>query len=217
MAVRALVFDVFGSLVDWRSGVARALAGGGAAADPGELADAWRLRFLLATQEVVRGERAWEDVDALHAATAELDDPGLVAAWHRLDPWPDVRSGLDALREHRIVATLSNGHVAMLIDMARHAGMRFDALLSAELARTYKPAPEVYALAPRYLGLPPEEVMLVAAHPLDLAGARAAGLRTAFVDRPLEYGPGTPPREDPEADLSATDLHDLAAQLGPRE
>jgi 2-haloacid dehalogenase len=210
MAVRALVFDVFGTLVDWRSGIAAALARSGAQGDPGELADAWRMRFLLATQEVVRGERPWADVDALHAETGP---EALVGDWHRLDPWPDVPGGLEALREHRVVATLSNGHIAMLVAMARHAGMRFDALLSAELAQTYKPDPAVYALAPRYLGLAPEEIMLVAAHPIDLAAARAAGLRSAYVDRPLEYGPGSPHREDPEADVSVSDLHELAAAL----
>lgn len=217
MTVRALVFDVFGTLVDWRSGIAAALARAGVDGDPGELADAWRMRFLLATQEVVRGERPWADVDALHRETACPAPAELAAAWHRLEPWPDVPAGLDALREHRVVATLSNGHLAMLIDMTRHADLRFDALLSAELARTYKPDPAVYALAPRYLGLEPEQIMLVAAHPLDLAGARAAGLRTAFVDRPLEYGPGSSAREDPEADVSAADLHDLASQLVPPE
>jgi 2-haloacid dehalogenase len=205
-----LVFDVFGTLVDWRSGIAAAFARSGAPGDPGKLADTWRMRFLLATQQVVRGEREWVDVDALHRETGPA---ALVGAWHRLDPWPDVPSGLDALRERRVVATLSNGHIAMLIDMARHAGLRFDALLSAEMAQTYKVDPAVYALAPRFLGLTPAQVMLVAAHPIDLAGARAAGLRTAYVDRPLEYGPDSPAREDPDADIAASDLHDLATKL----
>ena len=180
MEVRALVFDVFGTLLDWRTAIARAFASAGAEGDSGRLADEWRLRFLLATQEVVRGEREWTDVDALHRETGPAE---LAGAWHRLDPWPDVPSGLDALRERRIVATLSNGHLAMLIDMARHAGLRFDALLSAQMAQTYKPDAAVYALAPRYLGLAPEEIMLVAAHPIDLAGARAAGLRGILIAR----------------------------------
>ncbi len=221
MTVRALVFDVFGTLVDWRTGIAAALARSGVVGDPEELADAWRMGFLLATQEVVRGDRPWANVDALHAATLDSlldvspEERGrLVAAWHRLDPWPDVPSGLEALRTQRVVATLSNGHIAMLVDMTRHAGLRFDALLSAELAQTYKADPAVYSLAPRYLGLEPHEVMLVACHPLDLAGARAAGLRSAYVDRPLEHGPGSPVRADPDADNSAVDLHDLAAQVG---
>jgi 2-haloacid dehalogenase len=111
------------------------------------------------------------------------------------------------------VATLSNGHIALLVELARHGDLRFDCLLSAELAGVYKPAPEAYLTAARLLGLEPAEVMLVAAHPLDLAGARNAGLRSAFVDRPLEYGPGSPPREDPDADVSASDLLELADRL----
>lgn len=227
MAVRALVFDVFGTLVDWRSSIAAAFARCGVAVDPAELADDWRMRFLVATQAVVRGEHAWADVDALHAETLDalLADRGaalpaaerdaLVSAWHRLDAWVDVPAGLETLRRDRVVATLSNGHLAMQVDMIRHGRLRFDALLSAEFAQTYKPAPDVYALAPRYLGLEAREVMLVACHPLDLAGARAAGLRSAYVDRPLEHGPGSPTREDPDADVAAADLHDLAAQLNP--
>jgi len=136
-----------------------------------------------------------------------------VGAWHRLDPWPDVRPGLEALRVERPVAMLSNGHVALLVDLARHGDLRFDAVLSAELAQAYKPAPEAYRTAARLLGLAPGELMLAAAHPWDLQGARAAGLRTAFVDRPLEYGPGSEPREDPDADEAVADLRELAERL----
>src|SRR3954452_4714059 len=114
MPVRALVFDVFGTLVDWRSGIAAALRRSGAEGDPGQLADEWRMAFLLATQEVVRGERPWTDVDGLHGSTGPAE---LVDAWHALDPWPDVPAGLEELRAQRVVATLSNGHTAMLIDM----------------------------------------------------------------------------------------------------
>ena len=133
-------------------------------------------------------------------------------AWHRLDPWPDVRTGLDELRREHVTATLSNGHLALLVDLARHGDLRFDCLLSAELARVYKPAPEAYLTAARLLGVEPGELMLVAAHPWDLQGAREAGLRTAFIDRPLEYGPGSPAREF-DADVSAGDLHELAQRL----
>jgi 2-haloacid dehalogenase len=223
--VRALVFDVFGTLVDWRSGVARAFRESGVAGDPEELADGWRERFWPVASEVNQGMRAWGNFDELHSAT--LDDllaerglelsaqkrSALNTAWHRLDPWPDVTRGLDALRRERVVAALSNGHVALLIDLARHGDLRFDCLLSAEMARVYKPAPEVYLTGVRLLGLRPDEVMLVAAHPFDLKGARRAGLRTAFVDRPLEYGPDSPMREDPDADESVGDLHELAARL----
>jgi 2-haloacid dehalogenase len=175
--------------------------------------------------EVNRGQRPWGDFDDLHMATLDdvlrergLDlDPErrqqLVKAWHRLEPWPDVREGLDLLRGRFVTATLSNGHVALLVDLARHGDLRFDCMLSAELVRAYKPSPEVYLMAARLLRLEPSEVMMVAAHPADLAAARHAGLRSAFIDRPLEYGPGSPAREDPEADASAADLEELAEKL----
>jgi 2-haloacid dehalogenase len=225
MAVRALVFDVFGTLVDWRSAIARAFGASGVPGDPLELADDWRARYQPILAEVNDGSRPWGDFDELHHATLDdlLAERGLavaadererlVAAWRRLDPWPDVREGLEALRRSHVVATLSNGHVALLVDLARHGDLRFDCVLSAELARAYKPAPETYLTAARLLAVPAAELMLVAAHPSDLAGARAAGLRTAFVDRPLEYGPDTPPREDPEADESVGDLLELARRL----
>jgi 2-haloacid dehalogenase len=225
MAVRALVFDVFGTLVDWRSGIAQAFRASGVAGDPEELADDWRARYRPILAEVNDGARPWGDFDELHLATldelladrrVELSVQArrrLVDAWHRLDPWPDVRSGLDALRSRRVTATLSNGHVAMLVDLARHGDLRFDCVLSAELAHVYKPAVEAYQTAARLLGVQPHELMLVAAHPWDLEGARAAGLRTAFLDRQLEYGPGSPAREDPHADESAGDLLELAQRL----
>ena len=191
--------------------------------DPEELADAWRARYRPILDEVNEGARPWGDFDELHLAT--LDDllptaectlpaasAGPVHAWHRLDPWPDVRTGLDELRREHVTATLSNGHLALLVDLARHGDLRFDCLLSAELARVYKPAPEAYLTAARLLGVEPGELMLVAAHPWDLQGAREAGLRTAFIDRPLEYGPGSPAREF-DADVSAGDLHELAQRL----
>ena len=223
--MRALVFDVFGTLVDWRSGIAQAFRASGLAGDPEELADQWRARLWPALAEVNNGKRPWGNLDEVQLATLGdlLSERGLeasvearselVRAWHRLEPWPDVAGGLEAMRRHRIVAALSNGHLALLVDLARHGDLRFDCLLSAELAHVYKPAPEVYLTAARLLGLPPDEVMLVAAHPFDLKGARGAGLRTAFIDRPLEYGPGSPPREDPDADESVGHLNDLAARL----
>jgi 2-haloacid dehalogenase len=226
MAVRALVFDVFGTLVDWRSGVAEAFRASGVPGDPAELADAWRERYRPILAEVNEGSRPWSDFDDLHHVTLDalLAQQGvelpveerrrLVGAWHRLDPWPDVRTGLEALRRRRVVATLSNGHVALLVDLARHADLRFDCVLSAELVHAYKPAPEVYQAAARLLCVEAAELMLVAAHPWDLGGAREAGLRTAFVDRPLEYGPGSAAREDPDADESVRDLLELADRLG---
>jgi 2-haloacid dehalogenase len=223
--MRALVFDVFGTLVDWRSTIAQAFRESGLAGDPEELADAWRERLPPITTEVNEGKRPWGNFDELQLATLDhvlaerqLEVPiearrALVAAWHKLDPWPDVRDGLEALRRRRIVGALSNGHVALLVDLARHGDLRFDCLISAELAQAYKPAPEVYLTAVRLLGMQPGEVMLAAAHPFDLKGARRAGLQTAFIDRPLEYGPGSPGREDSDADLSVDDLCELAARL----
>ncbi len=225
MKVRALTFDVFGTLLDWRSTVARAIRATGLKADPELLADDWRRRALAATQEVNQKRRGWETFDSLHQITlGELlndrrmelssgDRAALVKTWHRLDPWPGVPAGLERLRQGRVVAALSNGNLALLVDLARHGDLRFDCLLSAELAGVYKPEAQVYLTGVRLLGLEPEEVMMVAAHPIDLKGARAAGLRTAFIDRPLEYGPRTPHREDPEADISVQDLDELAARL----
>jgi 2-haloacid dehalogenase len=222
--VRALAFDVFGTLVDWRSGIAEAFRANGLD-DPEALADEWRARFWPAAAEVNQGIRPWANFDELHLATLDdllsdraIDLPAeerhkLVGAWHRLDPWPDVPTGLEALRTRRVVAALSNGHMALLVDLVRHGNLRFDCLISAEFARRYKPSRQVYLTAAGLIGVDPEELMLVAAHPLDLEGARRAGLRSAFVDRPLEYGPGSPARNDPDAEESVTKLHELAAQL----
>jgi 2-haloacid dehalogenase len=226
VAVRALVFDVFGTLVDWRSGVSAAFAAAGLGDDAEALADDWRARYAPALDDVNQGARSWSTLDELHLATLgellaergiEGVDPAtraeLVGAWHRLDPWPDVRDGLEALRRTYVCATLSNGHIALLIDLARHGDLRFDAILSAELAGAFKPAPQTYRTAARLLGVAPQELMLVAAHPSDLAGARAAGLRSAFIDRPDEHGAGSPPRSDPDADVSAASLTELAERL----
>jgi 2-haloacid dehalogenase len=228
MALRALVFDVFGTLVDWRSGVADAFRAAGVPGDPEELADAWRSRYQPILAEVNDGTRPWGTFDVLHLATLDdlLAERGvtlplearwrLVQAWHRLDPWPDVRGGLDALRRHYVTSPLSNGHIALLIDMARHGDLRFDCVLSAELANAYKPDPQTYLTAARLLDVEPSELMLVAAHPSDLRGARAAGLRTAYLDRPLEHGPGSKERSDPDAEVSACDLLELAQLLAAR-
>ncbi|HUZ29630.1 MAG TPA: haloacid dehalogenase type II, partial [Solirubrobacteraceae bacterium] len=223
--VRALVFDVFGTLVDWRSTITQAFRESGLPADPEELADEWRARLWPVLAEVNEGKRPWGNFDDLHLATLDdlLAERGLelapqarrelIDAWHHLDPWPDVREGLEALRREHVVAALSNGHVSLLIDLARHADLRFDCLLSAEMARVYKPAAEVYITGVRVLGMQPDEVMMVAAHPFDLKGARRVGLQTAFIDRPLEHGPGSPAREDPDADVAVGELHELATRL----
>lgn len=223
--MRALAFDVFGTLVDWRSGVSTAFATVGVPGDGDELADAWRARYRPILAEVNGGSRPWGNFDELHLLTLgdllaergvdlRLEDcHRLVCAWHQLDPWPDVRSALDDLRLELATATLSNGHLALLVDLMRHGNLRVDCVLSAELAHAYKPAPQPYRAAARLLGLEPAEVMMVAAHPWDLAGAREAGLATAFVERPLEYGPGSPAREDRDADVSVADLQELVGLL----
>jgi 2-haloacid dehalogenase len=206
--------------------VAQAFRAAGVPGNADELADEWRSRYWPLLRDVNDGARPWANFDEHHLLTlGELlgerglelpaeEQQRLVSAWHRLEPWPDVRTGLEQLRRVRITAALSNGHTALLVDLARHADLRLDCLISAELARAYKPAAEVYLTAARLLALEPAELMLVAAHPLDLKGARGAGLKTAFVDRPLEYGPGSPARSDPDADVSVGDLHELVAHLG---
>jgi 2-haloacid dehalogenase len=225
MAVRALVFDVFGTLVDWRTGIAEAFRSSGLDGDPTELADDWRARYVPILAEVNDQRRPWGNFDELHFVTLddllrqrEIDASDetrrrLVAAWHALDPWPDVKDGVEQLRSAHVAATLSNGHVAMLVDLARHGDLRFDCVLSAELARAYKPDPAVYLMAARLLALDPADVMLVAAHPWDLKGARNAGLRSALVRRPLEHGPNTPSGDDANADHVVDDLAELAARL----
>jgi 2-haloacid dehalogenase len=216
---------VFGTLLDWRSTIASEFRESGLQANPEELADDWRARALAATQQVNQKRRPWATFDELHVVTLGelLEERGLeipserrvalVRAWHRLDPWPHVPAGLETLRTRRVVAALSNGNLALLVDLVRHGDLRFDCLLSAELARVYKPETEVYLTGVRLLGLSPDEVMMVAAHPFDLKGARAAGLRTAFIDRPVEYGADSALREDPEADISVKDLGELATRL----
>jgi len=228
MDVRALVFDVFGTVVDWRSGVARdARRLLGDAVDPFAFADAWRGRYVPSMDRVRRGEQPWTNLDALHRASldellAEFWVPDapedvrteLVFAWHRLDPWPDAVAGLTRLKQRFIIASLSNGNVSLLVDMAKHGGLPWDTVLSAELFGHYKPDPEVYDGAARLLGVAPEQVLMVAAHVHDLAAARACGLRTAYVHRPLEFGPdGTPASSDPDADLSVGSLTELADRL----
>ena len=226
MDVQALVFDVFGTVVDWRSGVAREVRRLLPGVDAEAFADAWRERYAPSMERVRRGEREWAQLDTLHresldAMLAERAiDPDeatraeLVLAWHRLDPWPDAVEGLTLLREQFVLATLSNGNVALLVDMAKRAGLPWDAVFSAELFGHYKPDAQVYDGAVRLLGLPPERVVLVAAHVDDLAAARGRGLRTAYVHRPQEFGPGgAPPATDAEADVNATSLTDLATRL----
>ena len=230
---KALLFDVFGTCVDWRSSLVRegeALARrrGLTGVDWAALADAWRGRYQPQLATVRSGARPWVNLDVLHAESLEGvlrsaglelgdDDRGvLTGAWHRLDPWPDTVEGLTRLRRRFIIAPNSNGHIALIVNMARRAGLPWDAVLGAELAGTYKPEPEVYLRSARALGLTPPQVMMVAAHNGDLAAAARYGLQTAFVARPTEYGPGQTSDLAPEfaVDIAARDLVDLACLLG---
>ena len=232
--VRALTFDVFGTVVDWRSTVIRevtALLGGGKGleGDWEAFADRWRIEgYVEGIGQIRRGERAFTTADALHRAKldellAELGDPlgepeaeDLNRVWHRLDPWPDAIGGLARLRSRFIVSTLSNGNFALLVNMAKHAGLPWDCFLSADLIGHFKSDPESYLAAARLLGLEPEQVMMVAAHKADLEAASGVGLRTAFVPRPAETGPDRPYDGEFEAkfDFNASDFHELASQLG---
>jgi 2-haloacid dehalogenase len=229
MDVGALVFDVFGTVVDWRGGVARE-AGRllGDRVDAPAFADAWRDRYAPSMDRVRSGELPWTPLDELHRASLDelltelgqddVDEPTraeLVLAWHRLDPWPDAVPGLTRLRRRHVLAPLSNGNVALIVDMAKRAGLPWDVVLGAELVQHYKPDAEVYDAAPRLLALPPERVLMVAAHVSDLAAARGRGLRTAYVHRPGEFGGRVdPPAADPDADLSVSSLGELADRLG---
>jgi 2-haloacid dehalogenase len=207
MAIKALLFDVFGTLVEWRRSVAReaqaALEPLGIEADWLAFADAWRGQYQPAMDEVRAGRLPFSKLDALHRRnldvilrTFALDDVDeatrahLNLAWHRLDAWPDVRPGLDRLRARFRLAPCSNGNISLMIDLARRNGFAWDAILGAELARDYKPKPIVYIAAVAALDCAPDEAMMVAAHPSDLAAAARVGLRTAFIERPDEFGPG---------------------------
>lgn len=230
--VRLLVFDVFGSVVDWRNSIVRDLGRWGQAegveADWEALALAWRGLYQPQMQKVRSGEREWTILDVLHreALDSLLPQFGLDGlsetrkqhinqVWHRLDAWPDSIAGLTRLKQHFTIAPLSNGNVALLTNMARHAGLPWDLVLSTEWFKAYKPQPQTYLGVASIMGLKPHQVMLCAAHNDDLAAARAQGLRTAFWARPTEYG--TMQKKDFEADsdwdVVATAIRDLAHQL----
>lgn len=226
--VRALVFDVFGTVVDWRSSVAAEVRALGWPLEPAAFADAWRAGYAPAMQAVRDGRLPWMHIDALHRrildgllagrglAPPEAEVAELNRVWHRLGPWPDSVAGLHRLKARFPVCTLSNGNVSLLLDMARHAGLPWDTIFSAELFGHYKPDPEVYLGAARLLDLPPEQVLMVAAHPSDLRAAAGCGLKTAYVPRPLERGPGgvMEPWTPGEFDVVAEDFMALAAALG---
>ena len=233
--VQALLFDVFGTVVDWRGGVAREseafLARYAPGVDPAAFADAWRRRYSPAMEEVRSGRRPFVRLDVLHLENlgATLSEFGIDAeampstelkalnlAWRKLDPWPDSVAGLMRLRRRFIIAPLSNGNIRLMLDLAKRAGLPWDAILGAEIAQAYKPSPELYLRNAEALMLEPENVCLVAAHNGDLKAARACGFRTAFIPRPIEHGPDQTTDLGPEQDwdVVANDLEDLASRLG---
>lgn len=230
--VVALTFDVFGTVVDWRTSIIREgrmlSQAKGLEVDWERFADGWRSGYGPAMNQVRTGELPWMKIDDLHRRIlddllVEFDISGLSEAeidnlnrvWHRLIPWPDTVLGLGRLKSKFVLSTLSNGNVSLLTNMAKNAGLPWDCVLSAELSGHYKPDAEVYEKAADLLSLPPHRIMMVAAHKGDLRAAQRVGFKAAWVPRPLEYGPSrtidiTP---DPEFDYSATDFIDLAAQL----
>jgi 2-haloacid dehalogenase len=230
VTVKALAFDVFGTVVDWRSSIIRELEHfgerHGLQRDWPAFADNWRAGYAPAMDRVRRGDLPWTRIDDLHrmilvelldgAAVSDDDVDELNRAWHRLDPWPDSVAGLGRLKEKFTITTLSNGNVSLLTNMAKRAGLPWDCVISAELFHHYKPDREAYLGCADLLGVAPDELMLVAAHPGDLKAARGAGLATAYVDRPLENGPdGKPHHVAPgDFDFVATDFGNLADQLG---
>ncbi|HTR08014.1 MAG TPA: haloacid dehalogenase type II [Paraburkholderia sp.] len=231
-AIKAFVFDVFGTVVDWRSGVARDVAAflhrHAPQLDAFDFADAWRREYSPSMEEIRSGRRPYVRLDVLHrenlvkvldrsgiagVTDAEIDELNL--AWHRLDPWPDAIEALSRLKRHFIIAPLSNGNIRLMVDMAKRAGLPWDAILGAEVVRAYKPSPQVYSETVDILGLAPAELCLVAAHNGDLAAARRLGLSTAFVVRPTEHGPHqkTDLKAEQAWDFVVDDLNELANQL----
>lgn len=224
---KVLAFDVFGTVVDWHGSIGREAVAAIPGVDGNKFASAWRAGYKPAMDEVRSGKRGWTKIDDLHRLILDrvLADFGLPLdeakrqhlnrAWHRLAPWPDTVSGMTRLKSRFMLTTLSNGNIGLLANMAKHAGLPWDLILSAEVFRHYKPDPETYLGVAEIFDLKPEEVMLVAAHEDDLDAAKACGLQTAFVERPDEFGPGV---TVPKGDLTrftfvARDMNDLADQM----
>lgn len=227
-SVRILAFDVFGTIVDWHQGIVREVRAMNLNVDPDKFALAWRAGYVPAMQKVMSGQLGWTLIDDLHRmilddvliefAVTHLNEEEkrhLNKAWHRLDAWPDSVAGLTRLKSRYTICTLSNGNIGLLTNMAKRAGLPWDCILSAEVFRKYKPDPATYLGVARVFDVGPSEVMLVAAHQEDLNHARAAELKTAYIERPLEYGPSN--RKDisanPQNTLHAKDLIDLADLL----
>jgi 2-haloacid dehalogenase len=233
LQVQALLFDVFGTVVDWRGSIIAELtrfgADKGIAADWAAFTDDWRGMYQPAMEEVREGRRAWTILDVLHresldrlivkygiARLSEVEKDHINRVWHRLNPWPDAVEGLKRLKSRYIIGTLSNGNVGLLTRMAKHAGLPWDVILGAETAHAYKPLPQAYLANVALLNLEPAQVMLVAAHNADLAAASSVGLRTAFVARPQEYGPRQSGDLKPERpwDVACASFSELADAMG---
>jgi len=231
--VEALLFDVFGTVVDWRGSIIADLTKFGAekgiVADWAQFTDDWRGLYQPSMEAVRSGRRAWTILDVLHresleallvkygiAGLSEADKDHINRAWHRLEPWPDVVEGLRRLKSRYIIGTLSNGNVALLTRMAKNASLPWDVVLGAETARAYKPLPQAYLASAALLNVEPGKVMLVAAHNGDLAAAAGAGLRTAFVARPAEYGPrqNRDFKAERDWDVVADSFKDVAKAMG---
>lgn len=231
--VKALVFDTFGNVVDWRGSVAQDVAQlakrKGFTIDVEKFADTWRAGYGPSMNRVRNGELPWTKLDDLHrmildkllvdfkiTGLTEAEVDNLNRAWHRLHPWPDAVSGLTRLKKKFVIAPLSNGNIGLMTNLAKFGGLPWDCILGAELVKHYKPDPIVYQSAAELLGLKRAEVVMVAAHLGDLRAAKAEGLQTAFVTRPKEFGPNGKPdlKGDASVDLSATDFNDLASKMG---
>lgn len=227
--VRVLAFDIFGTVVDWHGSIVREMQAHHPHVDADAFATAWRAGYQPAMQRVRSGEMGWTRLDELHRLILdtllprfglehlnEVERRHLNRVWHRLDPWPDSVAGLQQLKRRYTITPLSNGNIGLLTDMAKRAGLPWDCVLSAEVFHAYKPDPAAYLGVARIFDLAPEQVMLVAAHHDDLAAARECGLRTAYIERPLEFGPAHPKDVSPQPgnDLHAPSLLALAQQLG---
>lgn len=231
--IKALTFDTFGTVVDWRSSIIRQLQtfgdDKGFDIDWTHLTDAWRGLYQPAMEKVRNGEIAWQKLDDLHRMNLDqlLDQFGITGlcekekdhlnrVWHRLDPWPDATEGMSRLRQRFIIAALSNGNIALMVNMAKRAALPWDVILGAEVAGHYKPQPQAYLKTADFLGLQPAQCMMVAAHNSDLIAAESCGFHTAFVYRRQEYGPAQTTDQEPTRnfDVIAEDFLDLARQLG---
>lgn len=233
LELKALVFDVFGTVVDWRTSIANEasdqLKNKGFDLDWLAFAEAWRAKYQPSMEGVRSGKRGYVRLDILHlenlmevleefkvSGLSSADLNYLNRAWHRLEPWPDSVSGLQRLKKKFIIGTMSNGNVALMVNMAKHSGLPWDVILGAEPAQAYKPDPKTYLTGVDWLGLQPEQVLMCAAHNNDLVAARNQGLKTAFIARPTEYGnnQSVDITAEHEFDFITTDMNDLADQLG---